>query len=154
MSFVFLMRATRSFVICRSKRCSGSFWIFSWFICSWTLSKAGWSGPTFKTAGRQKKVMQSKTVNCFISRLSSSPASGLTDLIKMNSKSVSKAEGCTALKGSLNFWTFWLILAARGITGILSSVVLVMAFWQTKTGFWSLPQSRMLVVRLTVSSCF
>ena len=98
------MRATSSFVICIYKRWGGKCLIFSWLICICTLRRAGASGPTFSTAGRQKNVMQSNTMNCFSSRLSPfGVGAGCTDLMKINSNSVSEEDGCTALKGSLNF---------------------------------------------------
>ena len=161
MSLVFLMRATSSFVIYICRRCAGSRFIFSWLIWSCTVRSAAASGPTLSTAGRQKNVMQLNTMNCFSSKLSpSSVGSGCTDLMKMNSKSVSWVYACTALKGSLNFWTSKPSLATIGITGMLRSRILlgiehVIALGQVKTGFCSLPQRitfiEWLMIRLRFS---
>ena len=142
MSLVFLMRATRSLVIWIWRRAGSNWFILSWFIYTCTVRSEVVSGPTLSTAGRQKNVMQSKIANYFSSRLSTLSSlfgSGLTDLMKMNSNSVSFVALWAAVNGSLNFWTPWPSLVTIGMTGI-SRPFGVIALVQTRTGFYNFPQ--------------
>ena len=140
MSFVFLIRATNNLVIFIYRSSMGSLLILSWLIWTYTVKRDVWSGPTLRTAGRQKNVIQSKTANCLSSKLSySSVGSGLTDLMKMNSNSVSFVALCTALNGSLNFYTPWPNFARRGMTGNWQPWGVIL-FWQARTGFYNFPQ--------------
>ena len=94
---------------------------------------AGFYEPTLRTAGRQKKVMASKTENCLCSYESGPASAGLTDLIKMNSKSVSCAPS-TSLKGNLNFCTSCPNLATNGTMDTFAATFLI-DFWQMTVGF-------------------
>jgi len=153
MSFVPLIRATNNFVIFIYRSSLGSLLILSWLICTWTVRRDAWPGPTLSTAGRQKNVMQSNTLNYLSSKLSLySVASGLTDLIKMNSNSVSLVAVCTALNGSLNFWTPCPSLATIGITG-MSLPLGVIDFWHERTGFNNFPQRITLISRTISMLC-
>ena len=95
--------------------------------------------------------MHSNTLCCSASNEVSSDSLCLTDLMKINSKSVS--ELLKFLKGSLNFWTSTRRLATKGIVGASTSFYLI-PLRQNKVGFSSFPQRMTFVSRFTLMLLF
>lgn len=148
MRLVPLMRAIRSLVSCyaapdswSTKNSRGSEASLALLTCNCTLKVDWFAWPTGNTAGKQKKVMHSKTRKLRISvdiKSLRSVSAGFTDFMKMNSKSVSGDSALKHLKGSLNFWTSTSLRTQRGITAEL--VEDFKALVQVTAGLCNFPQ--------------
>ena len=130
---------------------SGRLFSLAWSTLSCTFRTEGTLFPTLSTAGWQKKVIHSNTWCCSASKEVSSASFDLTDLMKINSKSVSVL--LRFLKGSLNFCTSTRRLATRGIVAASKPFSLI-PLRQNKVGFSSLPQRMTLVSRLMLTFLF
>lgn len=93
--------------------------------------------------------MHSNTWCCSASNDVSSDSLYLTDLMKINSKSVSVL--LRFLKGNLNFWTSTRRLATNGIVAASMPFSLI-PLRQNKVGFSSFPQRITLVSRFTLTA--
>ena len=92
--------------------------------------------------------MHSNTWCCRVANESSSESLDLTDLMNMNSKSVSVL--LRFLNGSLNFCTSTLRLATNGIVDASTPSSLI-PFKQNKVGFSNLPQRMTFISRLMLT---